>query len=99
MWQLAREVLMLLTIWGRMAQGDSLASAMAALRIWNNRKPLITRAMRNHSDASMRALVAAAALTDRIVKGAHPGQPWPALLELVTLLAQPATPLPSGNRS
>jgi DNA polymerase-3 subunit delta len=97
MWQLAREVLMLLTIWGRMSQGESLARAMAGVRIWNNRKPLVTRAMRNHNDASMRTLVACAALTDRIVKGAHPGQPWPALLELVTLLAQPRAPLPSGH--
>ena len=50
---------------------------------------MYAQALRAHDEASIRALVAGAARADRIVKGASPGVPWNALMELVLLLARP----------
>lgn len=97
MWALAREVNQLLSVWARVQQGTPAGRAMSEARIWSNRQPLIARALRNHSEASIRRLIASAAQTDRIVKGAAFGQPWNALLDLVLLLASPAGPALAGT--
>jgi DNA polymerase-3 subunit delta len=89
LWALAREASQLVSIWTKVEQGTPLGRAMSEARIWNTRQPLLSRALSNHDERSVRRLAAKAGLTDRIVKGASPGQPWNALLELVLCLAQP----------
>ena len=90
LWSLAREVSVLVSLWTRIEQGASPGSAMGEARVWRNRQPLFSRALRNHNEQSVRQLVAKACLTDRVVKGASPGQPWNVLVELVLCLARPA---------
>ena len=89
LWALAREITALVSIWSRVEQGSPAGRAMQEARIWNARQPLMQRALARHSEESVRRLAAKASLTDRIVKGASPGQPWNALLELTLCLAQP----------
>jgi len=89
-WALVREVNTLVSVWTRVDQGAAPGSAMNDARIWRNRQPLFAKALRNHNERSMREMLALAGLTDKIVKGARPGMPWQALLDLVLLMAQPA---------
>jgi DNA polymerase-3 subunit delta len=89
LWSLAREASALVSLWTRVDQGATPGSAMGEARIWRNRQPLFNRALRNHNEQSVRQLSAKASLTDRIVKGASPGQSWNALLELVMCMARP----------
>jgi DNA polymerase-3 subunit delta len=89
LWALAREVNQLVSLWSRVEQGTPLGRAMNEARILNNRQPILSKALSSHDERSVRRLAAKAGLTDRIVKGGSPGQPWNALLELVLCLAQP----------
>jgi DNA polymerase-3 subunit delta len=89
LWALAREASLLVSLWSKVEQGTSPGQAMNEARVWNNRQALLSKALRNHDERSVRRLAAKMGLTDRIVKGASPGQPWNALLELLLCLAQP----------
>lgn len=88
-WALAREVTQLITLWTKVDQGNPPGRAMSEARVWRNRQPLFNRALASHDEHSIRELAAQAALTDRVVKGASPGQPWNALLDLLVSIAQP----------
>jgi DNA polymerase-3 subunit delta len=97
LWALAREVSTLVSLWTQLDQGEAPGRAMQSLRVWQSRQGLYQRALRAHDANSMQALARRCALTDRIVKGAHPGKPWEALLELVLLIASPQRPALAGN--
>lgn len=96
LWALVREANALISVWTRVEQGAPAGRAMNDARIWRARQPLFARALKNHTEASVRQLAASAGVTDRIVKGARLGQPWNALLELVLLIAQPGRTAPAG---
>lgn len=96
LWAVAREINGLLTVWSRVDQGTRADRAMNEARVWKSRQGLMRRALAGHDESSIRRLVAKASLTDRIVKGARPGQPWNALLELVLCLARPGQSGPAG---
>ena len=96
LWALVREANVLISLWTRVEQGAPAGRAMNDARIWRARQPLFARALKNHTEASVRRLAASASVTDRIVKGARLGQPWNALLELVLLIAQPGRPALAG---
>ena len=89
LWALVRDANTLVSAWLRVQQGDPPARVMQELRIWRNRQGIFSRALRNHDAHSIRKLTAKSAGTDRVVKGARPGQPWEALLELSLLMASP----------
>ena len=57
---------------------------------------MLMRALRNHSESTIRELAVRSSRTDRIVKGAGAGRPWDALLELLLHLASPQRPLLNG---
>ncbi|HJP03871.1 MAG: DNA polymerase III subunit delta [Chromatiales bacterium] len=96
LWALARESSTLVSLWTRVEQGTPPGRAMSEARVWSSRQPMLSRALRSHDQGSIRRLAAKASLTDRIVKGASPGLPWNALLELVLLIAQPQRPMLAG---
>jgi DNA polymerase-3 subunit delta len=89
LWSLAREINVLVSVWSRIEQGTPSGRAMSEARVWKNKQALLTRALSSHNEKTVRRLAVRAGLTDRIVKGAAPGQPWNALLELVFCLARP----------
>jgi DNA polymerase-3 subunit delta len=96
LWALAREASTLVTLWTSVAGGTPPGRAMSEARVWSTRQPLVARALKTHNQRSIRRLAAKTGLTDRIVKGASPGLPWNALLELVLLIAQPQHSMLSG---
>ena len=96
LWALAREASALAGLWALTDQGKPTARAMDEMRVWRSRQALYSRALQQHDAASIRRLVQAASLADRVVKGARRGQPWNALLELVLLLASPRRSLHGG---
>ena len=96
LWALIREINTLLSLWTRIDQGETPGRAMQSLRVWQSRQSMFNRALRNHNSASIRKLAARSGLTDRVVKGAHRGKPWDALLELLLLVVSPQRRALSG---
>ena len=87
LWALAREVLVLVDAAGRAARGMPAARAVAEAGIWQSRAELFIRALRAQPPGGFTRLVAMAARADQVVKGARPGEPWNALLELTFAIA------------
>lgn len=87
LWELARQTLLLVDA-GVRARGDMpLAKAVLAAGVWQSRVELYVRTLRAHKSGGLRRLLSMAARADRVVKGAVPGDPWNALLELTLALA------------
>jgi DNA polymerase-3 subunit delta len=93
LWALVRDVLSLADIVVRVHQGMSSDRAMADAGIWRNRQESFRRASRGRGLDAVKRLVRCAARADQIVKGARPGEPWSALLELSLELGGAAAPL------
>lgn len=87
LWELVRQSLLLLDAGIRASRDGSTARAVAAAGVWQSRVDLYVRALQAHKSGGLRRLLAMTARADRIVKGAAPGDPWNALLELTLALA------------
>jgi DNA polymerase-3 subunit delta len=87
LWALARELRLLLDIAAAMADGASLSSQLARLRVWDKRKPCVSAAMQRLRQPALRAMLARAARLDRVIKGKAAGNVWDELLQLVLMLA------------
>lgn len=61
--------------------------AVQGAGVWQSRADLYLRALRNHKPGGLRRLLRMVGRADQIVKGARPGEPWNALLELTLALA------------
>ncbi len=90
-WVLTREAMRLFDIWIEMRNGAAFGAAMRKHRIWDKQQPAYQRALRAHNQASIEAMAQRAGVTDRAVKGAARVPPLAALLELLLLIASPAT--------
>jgi DNA polymerase-3 subunit delta len=93
LWTLVRETLSLADIVVRMHQGRSIDQALHDAGVWRSRQELFRRAARGRSLEDIGRLVRSAARADQIVKGARPGQPWNALLEVSLELSGARAPL------
>lgn len=87
LWSLVREILTLRAVAHRAGRGESLGRALAASGVWRSREALVGGAARRLGGKGARQLLHQAAVADLVVKGARPGQPWHALLELSLALA------------
>lgn len=87
LWSLARDVLTLADVVVRAARAGSIEQALADARVWTSRQDQFRHAARGRSVAAVHRLLACAAHTDQILKGARSGRPWRALLELSLCLA------------
>ncbi|VAW94694.1 DNA polymerase III delta subunit [hydrothermal vent metagenome] len=87
LWALQREIRTLYRIQEDMSQGSNLNSAMAAQRVWDKRKPLISRAIQRGSLAKSRKWLQQCQQLDRIIKGQRAGKAWDELLELALQVA------------
>jgi DNA polymerase-3 subunit delta len=83
LWALARELRTLAQISAQLAQGRQEAAVLQAHRVWANRRPLVTRALRRLRSGHWLALLARAARADRVLKGRAHGQIWQELESLV----------------
>lgn len=82
LWALAREVRTLARIAQSVEAGATPARALADERVWDRRKPLVSRALRRYPAAGWRRLLRRCARIDRVIKGAETGGPWQELLQL-----------------
>ncbi len=82
LWALHREIRSLYLIQEEMLHGNNLNSAMAAQRVWDKRKPLISRAIQRGSLSESGKWLHQCQQLDRIIKGQRAGKAWDELLEL-----------------
>ncbi len=87
LWSLVREVLVLVDAGVRASRESSPLRAVQGAGVWQSRTDLYLQAMRHHKPGTLRRLLRMAGHADQIVKGARPGEPWNALLELTLALA------------
>ena len=87
LWSLVRETLVLVDAGIRASRDGSAARGVQGAGVWQSRSDLYIRALRHHKPGALRRLLRMAGRADQIVKGARPGEPWNALLELTLALA------------
>lgn len=92
LWALARDLRVLVQIAGNKAQGMAESQAMAS--VWNQRRPLFSRALARHNLGQVRRFLLSAARIDRVIKGA-PGNAWDDITSLLVRMA--GKPAGSGN--
>jgi len=85
LWALSREVRMLAQISEAKTSPDAV---MAKLRVWENRKMLIRKALSRHSSIRWKLFLKRCAKIDKVIKGVEPGRVWDELLMLSTQIAQ-----------
>jgi len=91
LWALAREIRALAQMARRCDEGQAAEQAMAAMRVWDKRKPLIRKALSRNTTAHWESLLQRCSTLDRLVKGQGTGRVWDELLELALSVAgQPA---------
>ncbi len=87
LWALAREIRSLASIAWAVQSGKSLAQALAAQRVWDKRKPLISSVLKRIRGRQWWALLRHCARIDRVIKGRAAGSAWDELLQLGLVLA------------
>ena len=87
LWALAREIRGLAQMAQSSAGGTSVDQAMAALRVWEKRKPLIRKALSRTRSAEWEQLLRRCGNLDRLIKGQGTGRVWDELLELALSVA------------
>jgi len=85
LWALSREVRMLAQISESKISPDAV---MAKLRVWENRKALIRKALSRHSSVRWKLFLKRCAKIDKVIKGVESGRVWDELLMLSTQIAQ-----------
>jgi len=91
-WSLGREAVALASVAWSVDSGQSLSAAMSATKVFPWRQELIGRAARALDAGRARQLVRLARDTERVVKGARPGQPWNALASLTLAMSRNVPP-------
>ncbi len=87
LWAIAREIRNLTLLAQAIANGQSLAQAFTQYRVWEKRKPWISRTLKCHSLATLQHCLQQAAQVDRLIKGASRGSVWDELASLALRLS------------
>ena len=87
LWALSREIRSLASMAWDMQGGATLARVLAARRVWEKRKPLISDVLQRIPGAQWWILLQRCAFVDRVIKARAPGSAWDELLQLVLRLA------------
>lgn len=88
-WALSRELCLLARLAGIASRGERVENTFAKLGVWQRRQALVRRALGRYSVDDLAELLRHAAVVDRIVKGAVPGNAWQAITQLVILILDP----------
>ncbi|MDT8388736.1 MAG: DNA polymerase III subunit delta [Thiogranum sp.] len=96
LWALAREIRSLASMARALQRGASPGEALAAERIWDKRKPLITGALQRIRGRQWWLLLQHCAHIDRVIKGRAAGSSWDELLQLSLGLAGAAVLRPAA---
>ncbi len=84
---LSRELWQLREILEQIDSGMELVRAMAAARVWHNRKAFVTRALNRLSQSEIGRMLAHCEVIDHAVKGLCPANPWDELSLLLLRLS------------
>ena len=87
LWALAREIRSLAGMARDIQKGAAPGQAMAARRVWDKRKPLVSGVLQRIRGRQWWAMLQRCASIDRIVKGRAAGSAWDELLQLALALA------------
>jgi len=87
LWALLREIRAMVQMAAEMARGVGAEQAMAALRVWDKRKPPVRAGLQRHNLNRWQLLLRRGGRIDRMIKGVEPGNPWDELLQLALLMA------------
>ncbi len=87
LWALAREIRSLASMARDIQKGTAPGQAMAARRVWDKRKPLVSGVLQRIRGRQWWAMLQRCALIDRIIKGRAAGSAWDELLQLALGLA------------
>lgn len=82
LWQIGATLRLLHKLKSAMKQGQPLAAAFKANRIWDKRQSLVQSALKRVSDARLADALSDAARIDRQAKGLEGGDPWDDMLRL-----------------
>lgn len=82
MWQVGATLRLLYKLKSAIRQGQPLAAAFKANRIWDKRQSLVQSALKRVSDEKLEAALQVASKIDRQAKGLDGGDPWDELLRL-----------------
>jgi len=85
LWALSREVRTITRIAESSIPADA---AMTKLRVWDNRKALLRKALSRHGAARWKLFLKRCAKIDKVIKGVEDGRAWDELLMLSTQIAQ-----------
>ena len=86
-WALTRELRVLASVAGDVAQRMDTGKAMQRARVWNNRQGLVRSAVARHSLPAILKLLKATGRADASAKGQAPGDPWQAAADIVLKLS------------
>ncbi len=86
LWGLSREIRTIVQINQHMATGASSGQAFSAAKVWDQRKPLVNKAIRRVPSRQWEQLLMRCGLIDRMIKGHEQGNPWNELLQLALLM-------------
>ncbi len=87
LWALAREIRSLAGMARDIQTGTPPGQAMAARRVWDKRKPLVSGVLQRIRGRQWWMMVQRCALIDRVIKGRAAGNAWDELLQLALRLA------------
>ncbi|MCG7902834.1 MAG: DNA polymerase III subunit delta [Candidatus Thiodiazotropha weberae] len=79
LWALSREIRALAEMANELEQGRNSNQVMAAYRVWDKRKPVVSKALSKGSAKYWRKLLIRCSDIDRMIKGLNSGDPWLAL--------------------
>lgn len=82
MWQIGATLRLLYKLKSAIRQGQPLAAAFKASRIWDKRQSLVQAALKRVSDEKLEAALQVASKIDRQAKGLDGGDPWDEMLRL-----------------
>jgi DNA polymerase-3 subunit delta len=82
MWQIGATLRLLYKLKSAMRQGQPMAAAFKANRIWDKRQSLVQATLKRVSDAKLESALMDAARIDRQAKGLEGGDPWDDMLRL-----------------
>ncbi|MDH5424467.1 MAG: DNA polymerase III subunit delta [Gammaproteobacteria bacterium] len=85
LWAVSREIRTLLS--AAESSQSSADTALAKAGVWNNRLPLMKKALSRHNKNTLQQLLSRCANTDRVIKGLEAGKAWDELYQLCLFLA------------
>ena len=86
----------LCTFVAQAANGESIASALRSLRVWDKHQPLVRKALRRTRPAQLTMLLRQAGGVDRAAKGMRDASPWDELTSMVLSMSG-ANPVHPSN--